>query len=171
VDVWGQERSSVAVRRGGRTPHDLRSVPGSVYPRNERRGWSDGGFERFGSHWSRSTGAAKTRTQVWIRHMDAKRQEAERCMFPGCTSGDIHARGFCRAHHQKYRRVIEATKGTANKITWDDLVALGRCLESRQGARDPAFVNNLLEEVKQLRRSPKRSSSRGGKSRGAVATA
>jgi len=73
----------------------------------------------------------------------------------GCTSQIIHARGLCRAHHQKYRRVVEGTRGTASQITWDDLVALGRCLKSRQGARDPAFVDSLLEEVEELRRSRK----------------
>lgn len=74
-------------------------------------------------------------------------------MFPGCSSKTIHARGLCRAHHQKYRRVIQGTKETANSITWDDLVALGRCLESRQGARDPEFMNELLGEIKKLGRT------------------
>lgn len=89
--------------------------------------------------------------------MDAMRKKREQvCRFHGCSCTKIHARDLCRAHHQKYRRIIAATKNTSMPVTWDDLVALGKCGESRQGPRDADFRNRLVEEVRSMRKATKR---------------
>ena len=62
----------------------------------------------------------------------AARIEVRSCMFPAC-SRDVECRGLCSQHYNNARCSVQA-----GAVTWDQLVAAGKCL--RAGPKGAQFA-------------------------------